>query len=51
MDPVTLGAVGILALAAIEIVALWKGVNGKAHTVVAGAILGVVGFAFGVGVS
>lgn len=51
VDPVTLGAVGILALSAIEIVALYKGINGKAHTAVAAAIVGVVGFAFGVGVS
>lgn len=41
----------MISIAAVEIMALYKNINGKLLTATTGAIALVVGYAFGVGVS
>lgn len=50
-DAIILGIVGIVCIAAIEIVALYQGVNGKRMATALTTIGGIAGFAFGVGVT
>ncbi|GAJ13907.1 unnamed protein product, partial [marine sediment metagenome] len=49
-DPIILGTVGIVGIVACEIMALYKGVNGKRLATTVAAIGLITGFAFGVGV-